>query len=159
MNDKRLWSPSDFGVKRLTYTKTKENMYAFTPENIVFVLHFIMNSYKLSSELFSVRSFSWMRMCAIRGLLKETLDASFKDNPFKRPSDWDSLQRWLMTRYAAMLSFVKFETHYASTWVQTLLATLTWFCVPLRSKRTYTLQVCAVEDVWVNSSSSSKTLN
>ncbi len=47
--DKHLWSPSglhywQFSFKRLIHTKTKDNMYAFISEFIIFVLHFMMNS-------------------------------------------------------------------------------------------------------------------
>jgi len=116
------WQPSvshsglhywQFSVKWLIYTKTKDNMYAFISENIIFVLHFIMNSDELSAD--------WIGMCAKDcGWLKDMkdrLDASFKmswmrDAKWRRPSkdpwNWDGLQRHLMmwqpyVIYAALL--------------------------------------------------------
>ncbi len=97
-------------------------------KNIIFVLDFIINSDNRSTDLFFVSLFSWNGMstkdCGWLKVAEDTSHASFnfswmKDAKrrlsSKDPSDWDGLQRRLMTwqpRYAAFVGCsLPFEKH------------------------------------------------
>ncbi len=97
-------------------------------KNIIFVLDFIINSDKFSTDSFFVSLFSWNGMgtkdCGWLKVVKDTSHASLKFSwmkdtkrrlSSKDPSDWDGLQRRLMTWQPRNAAFVgcslPFEKH------------------------------------------------
>ncbi len=101
-------------------------------KNIIFVLDFIINSEKLSTDSFFISLFSWNGMgtkdCGWLKVMEDTSHASFKLSwmkdakrrlSSKDPSDWDGLQRRLVTWQPRNAAFVgcslPFEKHPIST--------------------------------------------